>query len=238
MWPRSTADTIRGYADWTMALTRESKNMLVKTRDGRREAIVDELQASGPLDAAGLGRRLGLHPNTVRFHLGRLRDAGLVTARPAERGTPGRPRILYALESSVSHDVAQEHRLLATMLAGAIAGLPDGPAQAEAAGRAWGSYLVKRPLPLARTSDEDAQADIVELRAHEGFEPESSPGEIRMRRCPFHELAEMHPQVICAAHRGLIAGGLEELRAGVELERIEVFPEPDLCIAHLGPSSR
>jgi predicted ArsR family transcriptional regulator len=203
-----------------------------------RDEIVAELRAAGPLDADELGRRVGIHPNTVRFHVAQLRDAGVVASRPAERGTPGRPRILYSLETSATHDRVQEHRLLATMLTGAVAGVEDGAERAEAAGRAWGRYLVRRPPPLTRTSDEEAQAEIVGLLAAEGFEPESAPGEIRMRRCPFHELAETHPQVICAAHRGLIAGGLEELRAGLELERIEVFPEPDLCIAHLGPSSR
>jgi len=205
--------------------------------DDRRAAIVEQLRAAGELDAAELGHRVGLHPNTVRFHLALLRDAGGVTSRPAGRGTPGRPRILYALEPSIAHDGAQEHRLLATMLAGAVAGLDDGPERAEEAGRAWGRYLVKRPLPLAHTSDDDAQAEIVELLAQEGFEPESAPGEIRMRRCPFYELAELHPQVVCAAHRGLIAGGLDELGSGLELAGIEIFPEPDVCIAHLARRS-
>jgi predicted ArsR family transcriptional regulator len=209
---------------------------MVKTDDSRT-AIVAELKG-GPLDAAELGRRVGLHPNTVRFHLAHLRDAGLVASRPAERETPGRPRILYTLEPAALHDRVQEHRLLATMLSGVVAGLDDGPQRAEAAGRAWGRYLVKRPLPLARTSDAEAQAEIVDLLAGEGFEPESAPGEIRMHRCPFHELAETNPQVVCAAHSGLISGGLEELGAELELERIDVFPEPDLCIAHLARRSR
>lgn len=211
----------------------ETPTVLVK-----KDAIVAELRASGPLDSAELGRRVGLHPNTVRFHLAQLRDAGLVSSRPAEREAPGRPRILYSLEPSATHDRVQEHRLLATMLTGVVAGIDDGAERAEAAGRAWGRYLVKRPLPLARASDEEAQAEIVELLVQEGFEPESAPGEIRMHRCPFHELAEMHPQVICAAHRGLIEGGLEELGSALELQRIEVFPEPDLCIARLGSRSR
>jgi predicted ArsR family transcriptional regulator len=209
---------------------------MVKTDDSRT-AIVAELRG-GPLDAAELGRRLGLHANTVRFHLAHLRDAGLVASRPAARETPGRPRILYSLEPSATHDPVQENRLLATVLTGVVAGLEDGAERAEAAGCAWGRYLVKRPSPLARTSDDEAQAEIVELLAGEGFEPESAPGEIRMRRCPFHELAETHPQVVCAAHRGLIAGGLEELGSGLELESIDVFPEPDLCIAHLAHRSR
>jgi len=211
----------------------ENPSMIVK-----KDAIVAELRASGPLDSAELGRRVGLHPNTVRFHLGQLRDAGLVTSRPAEREAPGRPRILYSLEPSATHDHVQEHRLLATMLADVVAAMDDGTERAESAGRAWGRYLVQRPLPFARTSDEEAQAEIVELLAQEGFEPESGPGEIRMHRCPFPALAATHPQVICAAHRGLIEGGLEELGSGLELQRIEVFPQPDLCIARLGHRSR
>ena len=55
-----------------------------------------------------------------------------------------------------------------------------------------------------------------------------------MRRCPFHELAEAQPQIICAAHRGLIDGALAELGCGLAVERLDVFVEPGLCVAHLG----
>jgi predicted ArsR family transcriptional regulator len=199
--------------------------------DPRRAAIVDALRES-PLDAVELGRRVGLHANTVRFHLTLLRDAGLVTSRPAATGR-GRPRILYSLEPSATHDSAEEHRLLATMLAGAVGDVPDGEERAEQAGRAWGRYLVARPQPLAPLGAAQAQEALVDLLAQQGFEPESAPDEIRMHRCPFHELAETHADVVCGVHRGLIDGGLEELGDDLELDGLDVFPEPDVCVARL-----
>jgi predicted ArsR family transcriptional regulator len=78
----------------------------------------------------------------------------------------------------------------------------------------------------------------VGLLDQQGFAPEAAEGEIQMRRCPFHELAETHPEVVCAVHRGLISGALGELGSGLEVEELDVFVRPDLCIARLRPSSR
>jgi predicted ArsR family transcriptional regulator len=50
---------------------------------------------------------------------------------------------------------------------------------------------------------------------------------------PFHDLAEAQPEIVCAVHRGLISGALEELSSELEVAGLDVFAEPDLCIAHL-----
>jgi predicted ArsR family transcriptional regulator len=202
--------------------------------DPRRVHIVEELRsAADGLDASELGERVGLHPNTVRFHLGVLSDAGVVTAHAAARATPGRPRVLYELSRSAAHEGAEEYRLLATILAGTVSAVADGVARAEEAGRAWGHYLVTRPLPLVRVDGEHAVGRVVDLLAQQGFEPEQADDEIRMRRCPFHDLAETHPEIVCSVHRGLVSGALAELGGDVELAGLDVFPEPDLCVAHL-----
>src|SRR4029453_7491863 len=91
----------------------------------------------GGLDASELARRVGLHPNTVRWHLGILADAGLVSSAPAVRATRGRPRILYSLEPEPAEQGTDEHRLLASVLTGAVAASDDGAARAEEAGEAW-----------------------------------------------------------------------------------------------------
>jgi len=201
--------------------------------DERRAAIVAELRESGPLDARELGVRIGLHPNTVRFHLALLRDAGLVTSRPAARATPGRPRILYALEPDARHVDADEHRLLATILTGALAEADDGSDRAESAGRAWGRYLVERPSPLTPLTEAEVENEVVGLLARQGFEPAAEETEIRMHRCPFHELAETHPHIVCAVHRGLLSGALESFGGQLELDALDVFPEPDVCVIRL-----
>ena len=113
--------------------------------DEHRARIVEELDRSpGGLDAHELARRLALHPNTVRWHLGILADAGLIASRPGERTSPGRPRVVYALRSESDAARHENYRLLATILAGTMAELEDGPARAAEAGRAWGRYLVRR----------------------------------------------------------------------------------------------
>src|SRR5215471_14572374 len=95
--------------------------------DDQRVRIVEELEAApGGLSGRDLGRRLGLHENTVRWHLGILAGAGLVESAPATDGRPGRPRILYRVRPGAGAAArGDEHRLLATILTGAVAGLAD-----------------------------------------------------------------------------------------------------------------
>jgi predicted ArsR family transcriptional regulator len=76
-------------------------------------------------------------------------------------------------------------------------------------------------------------AGVVELLDHEGFEPERSDGTIRMRRCPFRDLAETHGQIVCSIHRGLISGALAELGSALEVGELQPFVEPNLCVARL-----
>ena len=191
------------------------------------------------LDVPELATRLGLHPNTVRWHLGALADAGRVSSAPVPHAGRGRPRIVYRLEPERLPGTSDEYRLLATVLSGAV----ESPAAAERAGHAWGRYLVPRPLPLVSVDDAAARTTVTALLAEQGFSPETGEHEIRMRRCPFHDLAESHPEIVCAVHKGLIDGALEELGSDLRIDGLDVFVEPDLCVARLtsgpsGPSSR
>ena len=87
--------------------------------DERRGRVVQELEQSPDgLDAAGLAQRLGLHVNTVRWHLGILADAGVAGSHPQARTTPGRPRILYHIAAGEQPRPRDLYRLLAQVLAG------------------------------------------------------------------------------------------------------------------------
>jgi predicted ArsR family transcriptional regulator len=198
-----------------------------------RATIVEELRREPKgLDVQVLARRLGLHANTVRWHLGVLADAGIVTSHAAERTTPGRPRIVYKLGDDTATG-GESYRLLATILAGVLGELEDGQAAAEEAGRTWGRYLVESPPPPnASLSDTEATGRVVELLAGQGFRPEVVDGDVHMHHCPYRELA---PGIVCRVHRGLIGGALEALRAGVAIEALDPFVEPDLCVGRLRP---
>jgi predicted ArsR family transcriptional regulator len=215
-----------------MAELQTETNVHRALADERRSRIVEELRANpGGLDAQELGRRLGLHPNTIRWHLAVLTDADLVDSHPGERTTPGRPRIVFTLTRGGAEP--ENYRLLATILTGGLAELPEAGAKAEQAGRAWGRYLVQRPPPHVRTPDDDARQQVVALLDEHGFRPETEGDEVHMRRCPFRELAETAPGIVCAVHSGLISGALSELHSRLEIDRLEPFVRPDLCVARL-----
>ena len=91
---------------YTEALENMPERSVPSRRDGplfdaqgarRRDAVsvYRELAASTrPLSASEFAERLGLHTNTVRLHLERLREAGLVEVEAVHRGTVGRPQHL------------------------------------------------------------------------------------------------------------------------------------------------
>lgn len=205
--------------------------------DERRSRIVEELRGERHgIDAQTLASRLNVHPNTVRWHLGILVDAGLVAARRARSHTPGRPRTLYALCPDATIPGRDESRLLASVLTTALATETGGSAKAERAGRVWGRYLAPRQPPFARTTREEATADAIRLLGDQGFAPEAVGDEIHLRRCPYLDLAEQHPEIVCSVHRGLIAAALEESAPGLRVV-LEPFVEPNLCRVSLHATS-
>jgi len=56
-----------------------------------------------------------------------------------------------------------------------------------------------------------------------------------LRHCPFLELAETSAQVVCPVHLGLMQGAMDAWGAPVDVDRLDAFVEPDLCLAHLTP---
>ena len=110
---------------------------------GRSRAdVLDLLRAAdGPLGVREVAQRTGLHPNTARFHLEALVEAGLAARETENRETPGRPRIDY--RAVADRPAGQRrYRLLAEMLTSLIAGTMPAPGRAaEEAGREWGAFL-------------------------------------------------------------------------------------------------
>jgi predicted ArsR family transcriptional regulator len=205
-----------------------------------RARVLDVLQGSEqPLAAGEIARRVGLHPNTVRFHLDALVASELVTRTVEERDQPGRPRVLYQARSRGPASGRRSYRLLAEILASYVAAQDPQPAQAAThAGRAWGRYLTERPPPFQRVDAESATWRLVATLDEIGFAPEAvttSDGQrqIRLHHCPFRETAEAHREVVCSIHLGLMQGLLKELNSPIDTDRLEPFVQPHLCIAHL-----
>ncbi|MET0904169.1 MAG: helix-turn-helix domain-containing protein [Acidimicrobiales bacterium] len=173
--------------------------------DNTRYAIYLELaRAPAPLATAQIADTLGLHANTVRPHLDRMREVGLLEVVTDTQGAVGRPQHRYSLAADAPSLGFEPPAfpVLARMLLrlAASADLPAG--EAVEAGREQGTAAAGRPGTCA-------EALTHELAAL-GFDPESVVDDdgatIAFTRCPFRELAEANPDLVCSLHRGLVEG--------------------------------
>ena len=195
--------------------------------DDTRYRLYRYLRLSGrPVPVRELATRLGLHPNTIRPHLRRLVEAGLV-ASETRRGPSavGRPQTVYsavAMDNSEGRDYRLLADILATLMTGARA-----RTGAEALARDWGDYLMTRhaPPPGARRPGPNLAA-LREALAEAGFDPRfrrrgNRVVEIALRGCPFRDLLEEHRELVCTVHRGLLEGMLEGSRPRLHLRTFE-----------------
>lgn len=205
-----------------------------------RARVLDLLRAAGrPLGVQEIAEQVGLHPNTARFHLDALVEAGLAARESQPRETPGRPIMAYQAAAGDGPAGQRHYRLLAEMLTSMIAGVVPQPDQAAAeAGREWGRYLTQAPPPYQRLEAGQAVERLSAALAELGFAPETvaagSAYRLRLHQCPFREVAERHQDIVCALHLGLIDGILGQLRAPVTADRLRPFAEPSVCIAEIG----
>lgn len=202
------------------------------------------------MTAGDLAERLGLHVTTIRFHVDRLVDAGMLVSRD-ERGTIGRPRKYYAVSPGRISDVPDPdaYRALAEILADAMVdGRADGrPVSAEDAGercvRRHADEFVPRDLRTlpARTPGGwlTKIGVLVDLLERWGYAPEvhtadaGHTAEINLLRCPLRDLALANPAVACGVHRGLVRGALDLLGEPDSTLKVVPFLEPELCVARV-----
>jgi len=205
---------------------------------GRRDLILQLLRASAePRSIASVADELGVHPNTVRFHIDALARAGRVEQVLGDSPGRGRPPILFRASRRMDPQGPTNYRLLASILTEYVAGRPDAAGIAAQLGRSTSAALLPSSAQGRAPSKTRAITELVELLVELGFEPEPADGprtrEIRLRHCPFQNLAEQHGEVICSVHLGLMQGALTAMRAPVTVDRLDPFVEPDLCVAHL-----
>lgn len=207
---------------------------------GRRAAVLQLLRESPvPLGAAEVSERAGIHLNTARFHLDALVADGRAIRDTLPRTTPGRPKVVYtAATGPGAVSETRSFRLLADILADVVSSsVADPVAVATKAGQAWGRYLTESPAPTERIDADEAQHRIVANLDRMGFVPDADESgrerQLRLHHCPFREVAQHAPNVVCAVHLGLMQGTLAELGAPLAAENLTPFVKPHLCVATL-----
>ena len=205
--------------------------------DNTRYAIYLELaRSSSPRSTADIADILGLHPNTVRPHLERMRDVGLLDVETDAKGSVGRPQHRYSLARAAPSLGLEPPafpllaRLLASMAAAARLEPDDAANAARGTGRAMAADR------LRRTPGDSCVAALADALDELGFDPAvAGDGEavtIAFTHCPFAELAEAYPELVCHLHRGLVEGFVSEWGEG-GVERFSTLADRDPCQVEL-----
>jgi predicted ArsR family transcriptional regulator len=210
------------------------EDALAQASRARLFRLLGELQR--PASTEELAERLGLHPNGVRTHLERLREAGLVV-RGREHRPRGRPRDSWSIDPQAgpSGDPPGAYADLSRWLV-RFASRGSRVGEVESTGREIGRELAER-----------GEAGSPEERMHRalailGFRPARAidrDGKLdyTLGNCPYREAVHENQPVVCALHRGLTRGLLDGISPDTELTAF-VPRDPDTagCLIELdGP---
>lgn len=198
-------------------------------RHERRSEIVRTLRGRTSASAVELADLLGVHPNTIRFHLGVLERSGAVVREQSVTQTPGRPELRFRLPpAQTSAGVRAD--LLARILLTRIAAGDDPEIEAEKAGHQWGSDEAVRS---GRTGS-DAVAGLLDVLESSGFAPSAGEGAaIDLHNCPLREFLDPYGRLVCAVHSGLMTGFLDAAQSPCTVDSLVPFASATTCRAHL-----
>jgi predicted ArsR family transcriptional regulator len=192
-----------------------SRDVLKALGDNTRYAIYLELaRAARPLGTAEIAETLGLHANTVRPHLDRMRDAGLLDVTTDGRGDVGRPQHRFSLAADAPSLGLEPPTtpVLARMVLEMAERLHASATDAFAVGHSEGSSRAEQ-YPTFPSALEALVDDLDRL----GFDPVVAESDtpdnaiVAFANCPFAAYAESHPDLVCGLHHGLVAGFLDTM---------------------------
>ena len=205
----------------------------------RRRLFSIVRESDRPVSRDEAARAVGVSRSLAAFHLDRLADAGLLEVEYRRlsgrtgRGA-GRPAKLYrASEERVAIAVPPTRYALAgDLLIEALESKRPGRSTEDAvreASTAHGRALAEelRGTMGARSGMGRVREAVERL----GFEPERSGDVVRLRNCPFHELVERHPGLVCGLNHAFLTGLVDGLGDGTV--RAEADPEEGFCCVRL-----
>jgi predicted ArsR family transcriptional regulator len=193
----------------------------------RRRLYDHVARQAHPVSRDDAAAALDLPRATAAFHLDRLVTDGLLDVhyeRRTGRTGPGagRPAKLYRRASG---EVAaslppRTYETAAHLLAEAVE-QTGADLELQAAARRAGQEAGRREVTAA------GEPGIEPVLAARGYEPYHDGPSLRLRNCPFANLAGEYPVLVCAMNLSLIEGLLEG--SGEPAGRAGMDPGPDRC---------
>lgn len=205
-----------------------------------RRRVYEAVRAGdGPVTRDQVAAATGLSVQGAAFHLDRLAETGLLTvdfARPPGRSGPGagRPAKRYAPSGRAVQVSVPPRRpnVVARVLAAAIATSPTDAAEAalevaRAEGQRVGEQRRGARKVSARTAVDHVSGCLDDL----GYEPVRAGGRLRLRNCPFHDVVDVAPSLVCGLNYAMLTGVLTGLGAERVCEARGDGETPDCCVS-------
>lgn len=198
--------------------------------------------APEPVGREQASEGVGLPLHSVKFHLDRLVDEGLLDVeyrRLTGRSGPGagRPAKLYRRADRQVSITLPERRydLAGDLLAAAIdRSIRDGVPVAESVRQVAHAAGLRlgQTAETAQTgaTGEDVDA-VVSLLADYGYEPRVVDRQVCLANCPFDRLAAEHTELVCGMNLALVEGVVE----GLDISSLDprLAPEEGWCCVRL-----
>ena len=165
------------------------------------------------------------------FHLDKLVGAGLLQTRyeaPTDqaRGRGRTPKVYEAAPGCISLTIPERrYDLIGEILAQAVA---QDPADARSA-----ALRLAEQRGVAIGHGVDGGGSVVAVLAELGFDPADDDERIRLRNCPFHELAAQQTELVCGLNQAFVGGLLDGL--GRTDLHARLAPSPGACCVQIHP---
>jgi predicted ArsR family transcriptional regulator len=213
-------------------MPRDPLRAIGRLADPVRRRLYDIVSSrSQPTSREDAAEAAGIRRSLAAYHLDKLVAEGLLEtsyARTGERTGPGAGRTAKLYRRSDAEISAslppRDYERAAVLLAAALEHEPTGAARAALAD---GAYRLGRDSVDPGGEDPDA---LVNALAATGYEPVCVAGDIRLRNCPFHHLAEGHRDLICGMNVSLVQGMIDALPGDARTARLDRGPR-GCCVA-------
>ena len=227
---------------------RKSARSLSILGDHFRQELYVFVRERGSVTREEVSERFGISRNLAAFHLEKLVERHLLSARQGDRAGPGgpgagRPPKVYEPSDMEFELTVPERRydVVGKILVAAMEEQREGEPARDAArrvarerGEAFGRKSAARSHP---TAVPDAMKRTTKMLKSCGYEPFRQNGDILLRNCPFHRLAEQAPELVCGINQAFLDGYVRGLSEPPLLEAV-LDPREGRCCVRLSPEQR